>query len=138
MKRILTVTWQILFMLLCVDSITQISAVMSMKAGLVQKLLEYVETIEGGVVEAVDFTADQAPLVIQEFLSWMFIENISIFVIACLLTAVNFYIFKKVCDWVTKENVWNEIGPLPLMVLFPFLFIARGDMVRAWMLLRLR
>lgn len=37
-----------------------------------QKMVEYLQTFEAGVKKAGEFSAEQAPLVVQEFLAWEF------------------------------------------------------------------
>jgi hypothetical protein len=39
------------------------------------KMLEYLQQLEAGVKSAADFSAEQAPLVVQEFLLWILISN---------------------------------------------------------------
>ena len=67
-----------------------------------EKLLEYLETMESGIEKAVDFSAEQAPLVIQEYLTWMFWESI-IAGTALLLAAIGAWILLRIIYWATKE-----------------------------------
>jgi hypothetical protein len=39
------------------------------------KMLQYLQQFEAGVKSAADFSAEQAPLVVQEFLAWEFWSN---------------------------------------------------------------
>ena len=40
-----------------------------------QKMIEYLQSFEAGIKKAGEFSAEQAPLVVQEFLRWELISN---------------------------------------------------------------
>lgn len=50
-----------------------------------QKMVEYLQTFENGVKKAGEFSAEQAPLVVQEFLAWEFWSHFAGAVL-CLFT----------------------------------------------------
>ncbi len=52
-----------------------------------QKMVEYLQTFEAGVKKAGEFSAEQAPLVVQEFLRWEFWSHF-VGAIACAVALV--------------------------------------------------
>ena len=49
-----------------------------------QKMIEYLQSFEAGVKTAAEFSAEQAPLVVQEYLAWIFFAKLA----QCLLSLV--------------------------------------------------
>jgi hypothetical protein len=52
-----------------------------------QKMVEYLQSFEAGMKKAGEFSAEQAPLVVQEFLAWEFWSAFAAFLI-CSIIAV--------------------------------------------------
>ena len=77
---------------------------------------EMYATSKVGLAKAVDFAIEQAPLVVQEFLSWKMGEAIFNVVLYTIVTIVLFciarFLFKKIKD--TNINYPEEIIPLGL------------------------
>ena len=63
-------------------------------------IVEYLKTFENGLKKAGDFSMEQVPLVIQEFLAWQFWGNVTAccsFCLAILITAViHKYVGKRI------------------------------------------
>ena len=81
---------------------------------------EMYATSKVGLAKAVDFAVEQAPIVVQEFLSWKMGEaifNVALYTIAAIvLFCVARFLFKKIKD--TDINYPEEIFPLGLGVTF--------------------
>lgn len=52
------------------------------------KMVEYLQTFEAGVRKAGEFSAEQAPLVVQEFLAWEITRNGSFAILLAVLLLV--------------------------------------------------
>jgi len=74
-----------------------------------QKMVEYLQTFEAGVKKAGEFSAEQAPLVVQEFLRWEIVCNgffgvvMGVLLLAVFATAIRYH-FKV--DGEEKAFVW--------------------------------
>ena len=81
---------------------------------------EMYATSKVGLAKAVDFAVEQAPIVVQEFLSWKMGEavfNVIAYTIAAIvLFCIARFLFKKVKD--TNMNYPEEIVPLALGLMF--------------------
>jgi hypothetical protein len=81
---------------------------------------EMYATSKVGLAKAVDFAVEQAPIVVQEFLSWKMGEaifNVVAYTIAAIvLFCITRFFFKKIKD--TNINYPEEIVPLGLGFLF--------------------
>jgi type III secretion system FlhB-like substrate exporter len=81
---------------------------------------EMYATSKVGLAKAVDFAMEQAPIVVQEFLSWKMGEaifNVALYTIAAIvLFCITRFFFKKIKD--TNINYPEEIVPLGLGFLF--------------------
>jgi hypothetical protein len=81
---------------------------------------EMYATSKVGLAKAVDFAVEQAPIVVQEFLSWKMGEaifNVALYTIAAIvLFCITRFFFKKIKD--TNINYPEEIVPLGLGFLF--------------------
>jgi len=82
------------------------------------KMIDYLQTFEAGVKKAGEFSAEQAPLVVQEFLHWEVVRNSCFGVIAAILTLVVLatairYHFKL--DGEDKVFVWLLVA-VPLVM----------------------
>lgn len=60
-----------------------------MNEELKQRLIKYLDGMEGAIDKAVDFTVEQAPLVIQDILNWAITESIIslVFMVSLILVA---------------------------------------------------
>lgn len=85
-----------------------------MNEELQSKLIEYLSKIEGGIERAVDFSAEQAPLVIQELIQWTIVEHTIYAVLWCGL-AMFFVILSGLC--VIRRRKWDPEDPA-----FPVMF----------------
>jgi len=52
-----------------------------------QKMIQYLQSFEAGIKKAGDFSAEQAPLVVQEYLAWEFWSHFAGAVV-CLVTVL--------------------------------------------------
>jgi hypothetical protein len=81
---------------------------------------EMYATSKVGLAKAVDFAVEQAPIVVQEFLSWKMGEaifNVALYTIAAIvLFCITRFFFKKIKD--TNINYPEEILPLGLGFMF--------------------
>ena len=81
---------------------------------------EMYATSKVGLAKAVDFAVEQAPIVVQEFLSWKMGEAIFNVVLYTIATIILFciarFLFKKIKD--TFINYPEEIVPLSLGLMF--------------------
>jgi type III secretion system FlhB-like substrate exporter len=77
---------------------------------------EMYATSKVGLAKAVDFAIEQAPIIVQEFLSWKMGEaifNVALYTIAAIvLFCIARFFFKKIKD--TNINYAEEIIPLGL------------------------
>lgn len=60
-------------------------------------IVEYLKTFESGLKKAVDFSMEQVPLVIQEFLAWEFWGSMAIAISCCFAIAIVFPLHKAGC-----------------------------------------
>jgi hypothetical protein len=83
------------------------------------KMVEYLQTFEAGVKKAGEFSAEQAPLVVQEFLAWEITRNgLFAMVLAPLLlitVIIAFRIHAKAQDADEKMFVWL-FAAIPLVM----------------------
>jgi type III secretion system FlhB-like substrate exporter len=81
---------------------------------------EMYATSKVGLAKAVDFAIEQAPIIVQEFLSWKMGEaifNVALYTIAAIvLFCIARFLFKKIKD--TFINYPEEIVPLSLGLMF--------------------
>jgi hypothetical protein len=82
-----------------------------------QKMIEYLQSFEAGIKKAGEFSAEQAPLVVQEFLRWEIVCNGAFAVAAGMLLIVFLaaairYHFKV--DGEEKVFVWL-VASVPLV-----------------------
>lgn len=89
-----------------------------------QKMVEYLQTFEAGVKKAGEFSAEQAPLVVQEFLAWEFWGNAipAVLVLLIMLTALvsTAVIWKKSddIDWRMGSGLITGLSVLFLTIPF--------------------
>lgn len=89
-----------------------------------QKMIEYLQTFEQGVKRAGEFSAEQAPMVVQEFLAWEFWGNAipAVLVLLIMLTAVisTAVIWKKSddIDWRMGSGVVTVLAVVFLTIPF--------------------
>lgn len=78
-----------------------------------------------GIVKAVDFAQEQAPLVVQEFLSWKF-ANAFIWTIVAAISIITLLVVAYKCkNWLNKEEyIDDEAFPFIIMVACLFVSIA--------------
>lgn len=82
---------------------------MEMNEEVKQKMIEYLQSFEAGIKKAGEFSAEQAPLVVQEFLQWEIIRNgvfgvcFAFLLLASIATAVRYH-FKA--EGEEKAFVW--------------------------------
>jgi len=81
-----------------------------------QKMIEYLQSFEAGIKKAGEFSAEQAPLVVQEFLAWEFWSSFVAFLICSLLTAITL----GVSAWWWKNDK-SDLETKCLVVLIPVL-----------------
>jgi hypothetical protein len=62
-----------------------------------------------GIVKAVDFAQEQAPLVVQEFLTWKFAQSVIYVIIALISIGVLAWIFAQSRKWASENNDGSEI-----------------------------
>jgi hypothetical protein len=63
-----------------------------------------------GIVKAVDFAQEQAPLVVQEFLTWKFAQATIWTVVSVIGLIVLGYIIKKCYDWLEESSGGSIVG----------------------------
>lgn len=82
-----------------------------------QKMVQYLQTFEAGVKKAGEFSAEQAPLVVQEFLAWEFWSSFVAFAICSLIVLL---VAGAFIYWLrgTKEDTEFKVlvGVVPGMV----------------------
>jgi len=83
---------------------------------------EMYATSKVGLAKAVDFAVEQAPIVVQEFLSWKMGEaifNVAVYTIAAIvLFCIARFLFKKIKDTNINYAKDEEIVPLGLGLMF--------------------
>jgi hypothetical protein len=79
-----------------------------MNEELKQKLLSYLERLEGGIENAVEWSSKQAPLVIQELLEWEFVGNSIDAAFGVLLSGLMAVIIWKMPDVNVVEGVYEK------------------------------
>lgn len=57
-----------------------------------------------GVIKAVDFAQEQAPLVVQEFLQWKFAEGLIRLVVSLIVIGVSIWVCRKALKWMSNED----------------------------------
>lgn len=62
-----------------------------------------------GIVKAVDFAQEQAPLVVQEFLTWKFSQSVIYTIVALISIGVLGWIFTRARKWASENNDGSEI-----------------------------
>lgn len=62
-----------------------------------------------GIVKAVDFAQEQAPLVVQEFLQWKFAQSVIYVIIALISIGVLAWIFAQSRKWASENNDGSEV-----------------------------
>lgn len=62
-----------------------------------------------GIVKAVDFAQEQAPLVVQEFLTWKFSQSVIYTIVALISIGVLAWIFTRARKWASKNNDGSEV-----------------------------
>lgn len=100
-----------------------------------QKMIEYLQSFEAGIKKAGEFSAEQAPLVVQEFLRWEIVRNgafavaTGLLMLVVLATAVRYH-FKV--EGEEKAFVWL-FAAIPL-VAFGIGFGASAEKAgKAWL-----
>lgn len=94
-----------------------------MNEELQRKLIEYLSKIEGGIERAVDFSAEQVPLVIQELIQWTIVEH-TIYAATWGCLAMFFVMLLGLC--IIRREKWDPEDPT-----FPVLFIGIPSFVCA-------
>lgn len=61
-------------------------------------VVEYLKTFESGLKKAGEFSMEQAPLVVQEFLAWEFWGSVAVAVMCCLAIIVVGFLHKAGCE----------------------------------------
>jgi len=70
------------------------------------KLLEYLTALEAGIKQGGDFVAEQTPLVVQEFLAWMFAEAVIYAVVSFIVFVIALRLLKLL--WVHTADFHHE------------------------------
>lgn len=65
---------------------------------------EIYATSKAGLIKAVDFAQDQAPLVVQEFLKWKMLESVVYLVAGLIVIGILGYIIKRMLNARTEEK----------------------------------
>lgn len=60
-------------------------------------VIEYLKTFESGLKKAGEFSMEQVPLVVQEFLAWEFWGSIAAATVCCIAIAIVFPLHKAGC-----------------------------------------
>lgn len=60
-------------------------------------IVEYLKTFESGLKKAGDFSMEQVPLVVQEFLAWEFWGSVTVATMCCLVMVVIGFLHKAGC-----------------------------------------
>lgn len=85
-----------------------------MKPELQAKLVEYLETMEGAVTASKDFVAREAPLVVQEYLTWCFWEACLWMTLNSIIVALFLTVWSRPCLRLAKsdtpEDVFGGLG----------------------------
>jgi len=71
-----------------------------------------------GIIKAVDFAQEQAPLVVQEFLTWKFAQATIWTVISVIGLIVLGYCIKKCINWLEESGGGSMVGILFGVILF--------------------
>jgi hypothetical protein len=88
-----------------------------------QRISSYLDAIEKHAQGAGEFATEQAPIVAQEYLSWMF-WNSTIIIAACALviTVCACIVYMSVRSIVRTKDPWDD-HPEALFLVFPIMFI---------------
>ena len=99
-----------------------------------QKMLEYLQTFEQGIKKAGEFSAEQAPLVVQEFLQWVIVSNVVLGILAggLLLLSVSIAIrYHWKLEGEDKAFLWL-FAAVPIIA-FGIAFVTCGERAgKAW------
>lgn len=93
-----------------------------------QKMIEYLQSFEAGIKKAGEFTAEQAPLVVQEFLAWSFWSDFAMAIVLSGLLAVGLRI---VSGWWPRLDEYDRI-PIGMISVFGTLILTAGVLVSAF------
>jgi len=87
------------------------------------KMVEYLQTFEAGVKKAGEFSAEQAPLVVQEFLAWEITRNglgaLALGLLLLITFVIAIQVHRKAEDADNKMFVW-------LFAAIPLVFFGVG------------
>jgi hypothetical protein len=76
---------------------------------------------KAGIVKAVDFAQEQAPMVVQEFLTWKFAQSV-IWTTVCVISLVALVVFflkcKKLAESDSSEDVIGFFGVIVCIIAF--------------------
>lgn len=64
-----------------------------------QKLVTYMDSMEEAIKTGSDFVAEQAPLVVQEYLNWCFWDAVAYVCLCLFLVAANWFAFARFCSY---------------------------------------
>jgi len=84
-----------------------------MNEELQNKLIDYLNTIEGGIEKAVDFTAEQTPQVIEELIQYTLVISCVKAGVGCLVMTAILGLFITSC---VKREQWHPQDPVFLPV----------------------
>lgn len=75
---------------------------------------------KAGIVKAVDFASEQAPIVVQEFVRWHFVDAITIILFCIVGIIACVWAFKKVDEWPTANYEDRNAQGLAAFILVVF------------------
>lgn len=79
-----------------------------MNEELKNKMSEYLVVLERDLKSVKDFSAEQVPLVVQEYINWIFWQNCVIAFFMVIMIAILYRIWKWIMD---EEDVKDDIAP---------------------------
>lgn len=80
-----------------------------MNEELEKRLEKYLETLESTITQASDFAIEQTPLVVQEYLSWIFWSNIFLFALNIIIIIFCIFLMFKL-RFVMAKNMDTDIA----------------------------
>lgn len=98
-----------------------------------QKMVEYLQSFEAGMKKAGEFSAEQAPLVVQEFLAWEFWGAVFIaagfLFMAVILTIILIVVYCRRTDEFERFMI-GVFGGAPVLALYIASGIATHDALK--------
>jgi hypothetical protein len=97
---------------------------MNIDEELKNKLTEYLVSLESGLKSAKDFSTEQVPLVVQEYLNWIFWSNLALLLLFITIFSFMVFVINQIRKRVSDDNATDcyfVMFFIGLFSLFPLL-----------------